>query len=256
MISIPWALPDPRHALPQYDYARFRLFWSDNSRVLRTPSLYFSDESSWDFLYSYIHTLYHPKKGRPQRDPTMTLSLDVVNGKLVERWALITEKGVYLGVELIAASHHIGRQTCIFKTIIPVRIIKDIWIDILRRFKEHLLLKKAKGCSSSIQVEESYEVGGEEEEGKLRTPATISPEHGFTDRKKWRHVIHTVGESLRNCGTACHLLKTIYNALQGTCTLSAWLSIADFVIGHQALLMQKKILHRDVSFNNILTGSS
>lgn len=80
-------------------------------------------------------------------------------------------------------------------------------------------------------------------------------DRSFAEREEWRHVIHTVGESLRECESALHLLKTIYDALQGTffSTDYALFTSSQCASGHQALLMQTKILHRDVSFGNILT---
>lgn len=215
-----------------YDLQRITVAWSDNSCTVRTPSIYYvpvketdekpeagaeqESDTFRDFLYSYVYTLYRPRKDRPQRDPTMRLDLVTLeDGSQRERW-IFNHYGKEIVAELIVAGTHVSRQTCIFKVLSPFQgVLKDIWLDIMRRFKEHLLLEKSERCPGLIQRKESQRVEGSDADGFLSCHGANITAVESTDRHKWRHAINTFGEPLKNSTSALHLLKTIFDSLQG-----------------------------------------
>jgi hypothetical protein len=246
--------------------------WSDNSGVIRSKSTHPADGKDddgecitpWTLICSYIYTLYFPKDGLPCWDSTMQKDGD--------HWNLETSKGNYTGKTVYTASHQ-SKQTCVFDCEESERIIKDIWVenDGCDYNHEDELLEKAKGTPGIVQIDHSEKVSeyitdpieGKREKSDLETSGlhsgdsctlrSILNDRCVPWRTKWRYVLHTKGKPLKSRRTVRQLLKTIYDALQGEIYYESTISLLICHTGHQALYMNKKILHRDVSRANILT---
>ncbi|KAI5123035.1 hypothetical protein M0805_007656 [Coniferiporia weirii] len=164
---------------------------------------------------------------------------------------IISSQPYWLSTEtrkvLFASSAH-GRQTCVFLDQAAERAIKDHWRDMRRRSKESAILEKIKGVPGVVQVDfsETVMMVCEKKEIPLRTrdvhfgKDAIKEDNGFTRpaplREKQRSVLKTTGDSLGRRTTVRQLLMVLYDGIEG----------------HQLCLIEKRVLHRDVSQNNII----
>jgi hypothetical protein len=181
--------------------------------------------SSWMMISSFLYTLYQPKEGLPCWDSTMK--------KEGDRWSLETSEGCYTGKTIYTACHQ-SKQTCVFDSKKPERIIKDIWVNNARREKEDEMLETAKGIPGVIQIDHSERVseyridpstGVRTKVGDLETSALHSGEkcslrHLMEDRRapfrtKWRHIYRTKGKPLKMRKNVRQILKALFDALQG-----------------------------------------
>jgi hypothetical protein len=214
---LPRALPNLAGMLAlTCDKDRINYHWSDNSEVVRTATSFHSDgedgnneyTDAWVLMCSYIYTLYYSKDNLVPWDETMTLDGN--------SWAIETSKQVYRTGPIHLTSHH-SRQTCVFGSEAPVRVLKDIWTDDARRHHEGEILETVKGTPGVVQVDYSEKVPAYKVDPVTGEKTTIgdletSQLHSGNDceleplrnrgrtaprRTKWRHVYHTKGETLK-----------------------------------------------------------
>jgi hypothetical protein len=131
------------------------------------------------------------------------------------------------------------------------RIIKDQYQSEGRRYDEGELFDKLQDLSDSgapgcVHVECHGAVEG------IQTPTPA------TRRRKKRLVMTTVGESLYHCKSVFDFLKVMYDALEGVPPFMSVLSLtySEHLLVHRWILVEKHILHRDISINNILLSNA
>lgn len=246
--------------------------WSETSGMVRTHTMEMSSLDTWRYLISYLYTLYEPRDELPFWDYT----LKKIEGGEDNLWKVKVGDEEY-DAKLIYATHHHSRQTCVLDAINVLdkdkcRIIKDIWLDEGRRFKEHEMLEKLKGTPGVVQLDKSQTVPiikrdpKTEEEIMTGEPLQTSknhahllhgclPERPAPRRIKRRHVFHTRGIPLKKRKSVRQIFAGVYDSVQGVLVVpySLYKVLMLFSnVGHQQMLMDKKILHRDVSRGNIL----
>ncbi|KAI5115168.1 hypothetical protein M0805_000765, partial [Coniferiporia weirii] len=242
---LPHARPDLAGMLyMSWETLYFRLHWSDTSGIVSSQPYWLSDEASWSVLLRYVFTVWYPLPLLPTRDHTMSLFM---GRSLSPKWVIRTKQSAFRGKVLFASSAH-RRQTCVFLDEAAKRIIKDHWRDTHRRFQEPITLEKIKGVPGVVQVDFSEVVTVEIEgaEVPLRTnemhsgPDALKERDGSTrsapHREKQRSVLKTTGDGLDKRTTVRQLLMALYDGTEG----------------HGLCLGKKRVLHRDVSQNNII----
>ncbi|KAI5116182.1 hypothetical protein M0805_002681 [Coniferiporia weirii] len=227
-----------------WENQHFHLYWSDTSGIIRSPSYPFSKARSWKILFLYVRTIWDPLPSFPTRDPTMSLSM---GRSLTPKWKIQTKQRMFIAELFFSTSAH-GRQTCVFLDEVAKRVIKDHWRDTHRRFRESIILQMIKGVPGVVQVDFSEVITVEIEgaEVPLRTnemhsgPNALKERDGSTrsapHREKQRSVLKTTGDGLDKRTTVRQLLMALYDGIEG----------------HGLCLGKKRVLHRDVSQNNII----
>ncbi|KAI5119575.1 hypothetical protein M0805_006460 [Coniferiporia weirii] len=224
-----------------WDTCAFRLYWSDTSGAFRSRRYEMSHEDSWDVLLRYTHTAASPLVKLPVRDPSMSINLDVSEKPM---WDINCSKASFRA-SLICATETHSRQTCVFWDDTQKRIIKDQWCDIREKFSESKILEKVKGVPGVVQVDFSEVVkgpGGRQDLGtsKLHSGSDrvlpFSAHRRIPRRTKQRFVLKTKGDPLSKRRSVLQILMAIYDSIQA----------------HQTCVNERRVLHCDISRNNIL----
>lgn len=193
------------------------LFWGDTSGVVRTHRYFLENFSSRDILFRYIATLVDPLPELPVRDSTM--KLDRTNESYTIQCNDITLKNC----KLISSTAGQCRQTCVFLAEDGRRVVKDLWLDEKRRFKEANILEEIKGVPGVVQVDFSLDVKIPETGEFLQTSELHSGSNSKLrkDRKaprrmKTRCVLKSTGKKLKTRKSVLQVVKGIHDSLRGT----------------------------------------
>jgi len=229
---------------------KYRVLWSDPS------GLYSSEDFQWDDvgpLISYVFSLYNPPQDHIKLDPTVTLDISR-NFMLSPIWTVKFQGKVYLHCKVIFVGPPWTRQSWIAVSDADrdQRVIKDQYQSEGRHYDEGELFDKLQqdlpdsGAPGCVHVECHGAVEG------IQTPIVA------TRRRKKRLVMTTVGESLYHCKSVFEFLKVMYDALEG---VNLFISVqssmySEYLLVHRWILVAKRILHRDISINNILLSNA
>lgn len=205
------------------------LYWADASGIVRSHRYYFNKEdapkkqdsceeqSTWDILFRYILTLVKPLPDLPTLDRTMDHETGP-DGKSI--WNIDCESRLLKGCKLITATHGQSRQTCIFSNAAEECVVKDLWFDEERRFKESELLTKIKGVPAVAQVDFSVDVKNTVTNLPLKTSGLHSGPSSkikkeAPQRMKTRSVLKSTGKNMDERKTVRQILTSIHDSLRG-----------------------------------------
>ncbi|GJJ11293.1 hypothetical protein Clacol_005525 [Clathrus columnatus] len=111
---------------------------------------------------------------------------------------------------------------------VRVRVVKDIWRDTSGRFTESQIL---------VQIHEDKYVAGVTRHISVGTVNELTvTDHLQGNRVKERVVMGSTGLRLSACGSVLEFLKVMYNLVET----------------HEQLVVKRRVLHRDISWYNVL----
>ncbi|KDQ32500.1 hypothetical protein PLEOSDRAFT_153815 [Pleurotus ostreatus PC15] len=192
-----------------------------------------SEEFPWSDLVplvSYVYTLYVPHPDFATRDPSVTLA-DTGDVLGPPAWNIRDGDKVYEKCVVRVVGDPWHRMTWVAKVGDTPITIKDSYRDVRSSFREgelYDILHKEGPAPGFLRVKKEYEV-----QWKRGCPITVTVDS--TTRIKTRLIMHTWGESLRKCTSLVDLLKCMYDILEA----------------HRWAVMERNIIHRDISHGNI-----
>ena len=221
-----------------------------------------SERTSWDdtlqLLQAYLYSLYIPPDNHVLFDPTMFWDTTRTGEDSVPEWTIKFHAGqpdeqTFKYASLYFYGSPWSRRTAIFKCVQEDGeevIIKEYYRSARRRFKEEDVLRHihADGdvpgivrlrCAEEVVVD-----------GKV---LQIGSEEGKDLRTKVRLVLYDSGEPLEAAKSVNDLLRCFYDAIEGAVlrhVLFIYLLTPAKV--HRILLVERRVLHRDMSKFNIL----
>ncbi|KAJ8701128.1 hypothetical protein PTI98_004085 [Pleurotus ostreatus] len=195
--------------------------------------LHTSEEFPWSDLVplvSYVYTLYVPHPDFATRDPSVTLA-DTGDVLGPPAWNIRDGDKVYENCVVRVVGDPWHRMTWVAKVGDTPITIKDSYRDVRSSFREgelYDILHKEGPAPGFLRVKKEYEV-----QWKRGCPITVTVDS--TTRIKTRLIMHTWGESLRKCPSLVDFLKCMYDILEA----------------HRWAVMERNIIHRDISHGNI-----
>ncbi|KAJ8701154.1 hypothetical protein PTI98_004111 [Pleurotus ostreatus] len=192
-----------------------------------------SEEFPWSDLVplvSYVYTLYVPHPDFATRDPSVTLA-DTGDVLGPPAWNIRDGDKVYENCVVRVVGDPWHRMTWVAKVGDTPITIKDSYRDVHSSFREgelYDILHKEGPAPGFLRVKKEYEV-----QWKRGCPITVTVDS--TTRIKTRLIMHTWGESLRKCPSLIDFLKCMYDILEA----------------HRWAVMERNIIHRDISHGNI-----
>ncbi|KAL0948323.1 hypothetical protein HGRIS_010911 [Hohenbuehelia grisea] len=200
-----------------------------------------SDEINIDDLVPlacYVYALYSPPDTHHTRDTSITLA-----SRLFEepRWNVEFKNVTYPNcrVRFVGPPHK--RQTWIAVCEEPLAVIKDSWWSDDRNWNEGELfsvLHEKGAVPGWVQIRSEGVIPAQKRPGNPNPGnlSTFSLEMGKRRKFKKRVVMSTYGEHLFRCGSVLEFLKAMYDVLEA----------------HRFAALDRNILHRDISMDNIL----
>lgn len=193
------------------------LFWGDTSGVIRSHRYSLKDVTSRDILFRYVATLVNPLPGLPVQDGTMTPD------KKNESYTIQCNDITFKNCKLISSTAGQSRQTCVFLTEDGRRVVKDLWLDEKRRFKEADILEEIKGVPGVVQVDFSLDVIDPKTSRALQTSelhsgpnSKVRSNRKAPRRTKTRCVLKSTGTKLKKRKSVLQVIKGIHDSLRGT----------------------------------------
>jgi hypothetical protein len=223
----------------------YNLVWSD-------PAGHASGMFHWSNiqpLIGYVYSLYSPPDDHNLHDPSITLKPSDFYDP--PKWRIQFNDVTYSDCEAIWVGPAGSRMTWVARsTSDPGKVIKDSYRSVRRTYQESELID---------QIHESGRVGGwvvsidssqvERQGNPIQTPL----EH--TRRVKQRLVMDGSGETLYQCRSIFHFLKVMYDVLEGPPFYPKLVIISSkYFKAHRWAADKRKVLHRDISINNILVN--
>ncbi|KDQ22007.1 hypothetical protein PLEOSDRAFT_161809 [Pleurotus ostreatus PC15] len=192
-----------------------------------------SEEFNWvDItpLLSYVYTLYIPRKDFASRDPSITLA-DSDDTFGAPAWNIRDGDKVYENCAVKVVGDPWRRMTWVARVGTSPITIKDSYRDAHASFREgelYDILHREGPAPGFLRIKKEYEVRCER--GR---PITVTV--GSTTRIKTPLIMHTWGESLRKCPSLIDFAKSMYDILEA----------------HRWAVLERNIIHRDISHGNI-----
>ncbi|KAL0948278.1 hypothetical protein HGRIS_010872 [Hohenbuehelia grisea] len=184
-------------------------------------------------LAQYVYALYSPPDSHDTRDTSITLSSRLFDAP---RWTVEYQDVIYRDcrVTFVGAPHK--RQTWIAVCDEPLAVIKDSWWETGRNWDEGELfnvLHEDGTVPGWVQIRSCGRIPRKGKPGYLETFLRTM---GATRKFKKRIIMSTFGEKLSRCGSVLEFLKAMYDVLEA----------------HRFAALDRNILHRDISQDNIL----
>ncbi|KAJ8699012.1 hypothetical protein PTI98_005651 [Pleurotus ostreatus] len=192
-----------------------------------------SEEFKWNDitpLLSYIYTLYIPRRDFPSRDLSISLA-DSADPLGTPTWNIRDGDKVYENCAVKVVGDPWRRMTWVARVGTSPITIKDSYRDAHASFREgelYDILQREGPAPGFLRVKKEYDVLCER--GR---PITVTVRR--TTRIKTRLIMHTWGESLRKCPSLIDFAKCMYDILEA----------------HRWAVLERNILHRDISHGNI-----
>ena len=246
----------------------YQILWSDTSGVVA------SEFTSWDditLLGAYVYSLYRPPSLHYLRDRSIKPMKEGFQPEDDVLWEPeVREYGRSFPMcKSLFVGNSWGRRTNIFKCedSYATVVIKDSYRDIARRYFEEKLLYKIHKYGiypGVVRPLFSPPLSTGEKHSKVEplpvnVPGTAplddeASSDRDTARLKTRLIMGSYGEPLDKAGSVLDILKVFYDAIEGMPSYFKWSGIAvlNKRVVHRGLVMKRKVLHRDISFYNIL----
>ncbi|KAF7796481.1 hypothetical protein EIP86_007658 [Pleurotus ostreatoroseus] len=215
----------------------YRIFWTDAAGF--ATSKWYTADDGWDPLLAYIYSLYRPLRQHMLRDSSIIYDdggQDVWNRP---RWNITCGGQQYLGCKIVHCGDVHERRTTVFeyRNRKNMYVIKDwYWVNGQDRQEEGPVIAAIhkKGTLPGVVRLHHYEsvsVKGR----RILTPSAKHVLH-FSVHERSRMVLASTGAKLVKAKTVKDLLMAVYDILEA----------------HRSLVVSRDILHRDMSYNNIL----
>ncbi|KAL0948293.1 hypothetical protein HGRIS_010886 [Hohenbuehelia grisea] len=213
----------------------YRILYNDAMGVTTSDEIDIDDLVP---LTCYVYALYSPPDTHHTRDTSITLA-----SRLFEepRWNVEFKNVTYRNcrVRFVGPPHK--RQTWIAVCEEPLAVIKDSWWSDDRNWNEGELfnvLHKKGAVPGWVQIRSegmipAQSTPNDPNPGNL---STFCLEMGRPRKFKKRVIMSTYGEHLSRCGSVLEFLKAMYDVLEA----------------HRFAALDRNILHRDISQENIL----
>ncbi|KAI1791249.1 hypothetical protein LXA43DRAFT_1061457 [Ganoderma leucocontextum] len=207
----------------------YQVLYSDPTGVFASP------ETPWKnmgLLVAYLYSHYYPPDGHFLWDDTIWWSEPEDGPCPFPSWKVRFDGKMYENCRLIFIGEPWTRLTNVFETEDAngkSMIIKDYYRQRGRRFKEEEILTQIHGEGDLLGV---VRLKGHESVKRLE----FVLKGAGTERSRERFAFLDTGSRLLKAKTLNDLLKAIYDALEV----------------HRTQLLQRKVLHRDMSIYNIL----
>ncbi|GJJ11348.1 hypothetical protein Clacol_005580 [Clathrus columnatus] len=236
--------PDKVYALGMScNQQSYQFYYAD--ACIQKSSPIFHWKNGLDAFIQFVHTLHQLYKEDTGRDKSYTLHNVIWQQKGIlasPRWRVSFNEKTN-EVQRMLARRGTGRRTWIgigreieeSSTVVNtsekdrIRVVKDIWRDTSRRFKENQIL---------TQIHEDGYVAGVTRHIHISagTVDELSVGDINGNRVKERVVMGSTGLRLSACESVLEFLKVMY----------------DLVETHEQLVVKRRVLHRDISWYNVL----
>lgn len=169
-------------------------------------------------LAQYLYSLHVPPAGHFLDDPTISVKVDSKTDKT--RWDISMSNDVYKNCTMTFWCGSWGRRTAVFETSgnlsLSKVIIKDMYRDDSRRYKENVLLDRIHSSGIvpgvvRILAAEDVSVGSK----SLTTSGVPDMGVRVVNRTKSRLAMGSRGVHLRQAKYLSHLIKAIYDTVEG-----------------------------------------
>ncbi|KAI0752673.1 hypothetical protein C8Q80DRAFT_1267189 [Daedaleopsis nitida] len=204
-----------------------------------TSGAHTSEEFLWDrldILAAFVYSIYDPPQGHILRDPSIWWQSSNPQDPLSPPvWTVTAGGKEYHHGELIFGGHPCGRRTTVIKCPWPENgfhiLIKDYYPQLTRRFAENPLVEGIHEDGIAPGVVRFASAEEVKYAGESMTCGT-----GGEKRIRQRILMPDYGVRLLEAKSVNDLLKAVYDVLEV----------------HRMLVLERKVLHRDMSINNIL----
>ncbi|EJD02662.1 uncharacterized protein FOMMEDRAFT_155991 [Fomitiporia mediterranea MF3/22] len=152
-----------------------------------------------------------------------------------------------------------GRGTGCFETLYlgEPAVIKDAWVDDSRRRLEHEILEKVKDVEGVVKVVDYEIVQVPNDDDELENDTTTRNRKRLTEKDYWRTKAKWSGFDLVETRTHRRIiLQPCGGPLEGFANLSELLLAIKDVIKCVQDLLERKVLHRDISMRNIILAKA
>ncbi|KAI0076434.1 hypothetical protein K474DRAFT_1662954 [Panus rudis PR-1116 ss-1] len=223
----------------------YQVLWGDASGICASPTLSWSDT---DPLIAYVRSLYRPPAAHQLRDPSIhspTLApLSTESDQQRILWSVDHHGKTYPRCHVIFNGTTLGRRTAVFSSYDESSkstvIIKDYYKDVKRRFDEVELINRIHEDGLVPGVVRLLDTDTSECDVKLPDGTPIATPRPASEtvrhRTKKRVVMLSTGEKLYQAKSVKDLLMAIYDAVEV----------------HRTMVIQRRVLHRDVSIHNMM----
>lgn len=242
------------HYSPAKITTEYCISWADAAGVVKSPWYVFDDYEDPFPLLSYINSLYRPPKNHLLKDPTIFWTEDTYLGP--PTWNIKCQGHWYQGCTIMHAAGPSDRRTTIFeyRNGTNLYVIKDAYWDSTRRQEEGPVLKAihAKGIIPGVVQLKGYETVIGPNRKRILTPAADDLQ--VARRSRSRIVLASKGTRITRAKNVKDLLMAFFDVNEGqrASPVTPVFTCSRFPVAHRAMVSKAEILHRDMSFNNIM----
>ncbi|KAI0075775.1 hypothetical protein K474DRAFT_1773051 [Panus rudis PR-1116 ss-1] len=231
----------------------YQILWADASGITASPQLQWSNLTP---LASYIRSLYHPPARHHLFDPAISSPIitreAMPNNKkkvvTVVTWTIKHDGVEYVGCKLIFIGTIFGRRTTVFtfhrSDNDRFAVFKSYYKDTARRFDETRIINHihADGVVPGVvrllpDTDTEHEEGTDETRNTGETIETARPaSEKVLHRVKKQVAMGSTGEEFSEAKSVKDLLMAVYDAVEV----------------HRTLVNERHVLHRDISFHNVM----